>query len=334
MVASCYVDPTACNRYANDEKEFIFCVKGRPFGCLVSPHLPTPTSSLIDYNLVRDLGIKMTDLQYTKFFFAGNKLRILGKVAITVQTIHDGLASGNFPFKANVILDLKSCLEIDTVAGVKLTKRLSGSADDRELDCTSSDAPSTSSRSPSGTPASSPSRSLPPSPSPTPTTPPRCTSPSPPTASRSVPSSPPGFPKQPQHNVSIKTARRPEIKVSLIPFQNAKPLSANRHALTETFHNADLMPTSNMELRALHEADPGGKLQLSNGGTLSFITMGGLTYVRGHGRNNKCSSICQDVPPDQIPHNCGYHRQWLIPFNFQPCGDSCEGAFCRCIDEY
>ena len=94
------------------------------------------------------------------------------------------------------------------------------------------------------------------------------------------------------------------------------------------------MPTSNMELRALHEADPSGKVQLGNGGALSFITMGGLTYVRGHGRNNRCSPYCQDVPPDLIPHNCGYHRQWLIPFNFQPCGDSCEGAFCVCIDEY
>ena len=94
------------------------------------------------------------------------------------------------------------------------------------------------------------------------------------------------------------------------------------------------MPTSNMELRALHEADPGGKVQLGNSGALSFVTMGGLTYVRGHGRNNKCSPYCQDVRTDQIPHNCGYHRQWLIPYNFQPCGDSCEGAFCRCIDNY
>ena len=97
---------TLCNRYPKQDKEYIFCVKGRPFGCLVSPHLPTPTSSLIDYNLVKDLGLKMSDLQYSKFFFAGNKMRILGKVTMTVQTIHDGLASGNFPFKANVVLDL------------------------------------------------------------------------------------------------------------------------------------------------------------------------------------------------------------------------------------
>ena len=79
MVASSNVDPTTCNSYANDESEFIFCVKDRPFGSLVSPHLPTQSSTLIDYNIVKDLGIKMTDLQYTEFAFAGNKLRILSK---------------------------------------------------------------------------------------------------------------------------------------------------------------------------------------------------------------------------------------------------------------
>ena len=53
-------------------------------------------------------------------------MRILGKVTMTVQTIHEGLASGNIPFKANVVLDLYKCLEIDAVAGVKLRKRQSG----------------------------------------------------------------------------------------------------------------------------------------------------------------------------------------------------------------
>ena len=42
-------EPTTFYQYANDEKEYVFCVKGRPFACLTSPHLPTPTASLIDY---------------------------------------------------------------------------------------------------------------------------------------------------------------------------------------------------------------------------------------------------------------------------------------------
>ena len=85
-------EPTLVYEYANQEREYVFVVKGRPFPCLVSPHLPTPTSSLVDYDLVRDLGLKMTDLQCQKFSFAGHKLRILGKVSLTVQCINNGVS--------------------------------------------------------------------------------------------------------------------------------------------------------------------------------------------------------------------------------------------------
>ena len=112
-----YHEPTMTYQYGNDEKEYIFCVKGRPFPCLVSPHLPTPTSSLLDYTLVRDLGLKMTDLQCHKFSFAGYKMRILGKIAVTVQCIHDGVSSGCFHIKANVVLDLAKNLDTECVAG-------------------------------------------------------------------------------------------------------------------------------------------------------------------------------------------------------------------------
>ena len=48
--------PTLRYQYANEEEEYVFCVKGRPFGVLVSPSLPTPSSTLIDYNLIRRLS--------------------------------------------------------------------------------------------------------------------------------------------------------------------------------------------------------------------------------------------------------------------------------------
>ena len=34
------------------------------------------------------------------------------------------------------------------------------------------------------------------------------------------------------------------------------------------------------------------------------------------------------------PNNCGYHEQWRFPDNFAPCGDNCQGAFCRCLPKY
>ena len=120
-------DPTLSNKYPNQEVEYIFACKGRPFGCLTSPHIPTPTSTLMDYNLVKDLGLKMYDLQYQKFSYCGQKLRILGRVSITVQTIHDGLASGSFHLRANVILDLNKTVDCECVAGVKLSSRLENS---------------------------------------------------------------------------------------------------------------------------------------------------------------------------------------------------------------
>ena len=112
-------EPTLVYEYANQEREHVFVVKGRPFPCLVSPHLPTPTSSLIDYDLVRDLGLKMTDLQCQKFSFAGFKLRILGKVSLTVQCINDGVSFGTFHIKGNVILHLAKSLDTECVAGAK-----------------------------------------------------------------------------------------------------------------------------------------------------------------------------------------------------------------------
>ena len=98
---------TTSYSYANQETEYLFCVKGRPFPCLVSPHLPTPTSSLIDFDLVHKLGLKMTDLQCKKFSFAGHKLRILGKLSTNVQCIIDGTSVGRFNVKALVIKDLE-----------------------------------------------------------------------------------------------------------------------------------------------------------------------------------------------------------------------------------
>ena len=113
-------------QYGNDEKEFVFVCKGRPFPALVSPYLPTPTASLLDYNLVRDLGLKMTELQCQKFSFAGFKMRILGKVSVTVQCVHDGISSGAFHIKGNVVLDLAKNLDTECVAGMKMVAQLSG----------------------------------------------------------------------------------------------------------------------------------------------------------------------------------------------------------------
>lgn len=326
------IDPTLCNKYANQDQEFVFCTKGRPFGCLVSPHLPTPSSSLIDFNLIRDAGMKMSELQYTKLSFAGQKFRILGKISVTVQTIHDGLASGNYHLKASVVLDLMKHLDVECVAGKKMTEQLQKT----NLNCTSSSstpclgASDLSSDSATSTPRSSPRRSPPPcSRSPT-ATPPRAAAP--PASPR--PSSPPGFPVQPQYPKPKQPQNRPpEIRVSMLTNQvNPKVRSCNLHALEETFYNADIMPDVNKELRALHEADPDGRVSVGDDQIMTFVTTGGLRYEMGHGRNRCHPARCQESA--HPANNCGYHKQWLIPYGFTICGEYCKGAFCMCINDY
>ena len=324
-------DPTLCNRYPNQEMEYIFACKGRPFGCLMSPHIPTPSSTLMDYKLVKDLGLKMYDLQYQKFSYCGQKLRLLGKVSISVQTIHDGLASGSFHLRANVILDLNKTVDCECVAGVKLSSRLGQASASECSDDDSSPSTPTSSRSSSPVSSKSPStlKSSKSSPKATPSASAR------PSA---TPSSPPGFPPQPQYQYpNIFKPKRPEISVSLVNVPNhpnASVLTANIYALSNTFHDADLQHSSNQEVRVLLQADPGGRVEPGADNVTKFRTSGGLVYDFRHGRNRCAPDLCMLVTQDEMPHNCGYHRQWYRPYNFTICGPSCPGSFCRCLEFY
>ena len=306
--------------YGNQEKEFIFCVKGRPFPCLISPYLPTPSASLVDYNLVRDLGLKMTDLQCQKFSFAGFKMRILGKVSISVQCIQDGVSSGAFHIKGNVVLDLNKNLDTECVAGSKMEAQLLGGGGSNV--------------------SASPARAAPSPAAQSPRTPPPCAprqSPSP----RS-PRSPPGFPPRPQYAASPGDSipdSRSEIPVLRVSSTGRamSPRTANVCALSTAFRDADVMTDFNKELYLIGEADSDGELVEEDDGNVLCNFTNGLVYQFGHGRD-KCTRInCSDRNENDVkekPSNCGYNQQWWLPAAFTPCGEECRGAFCRCLQEY
>lgn len=115
---------TLCYDNYEDQKEFVFAVKGRPFSMLSSQRLPVPTSSLIDFNLVSDLGLQMSDLQCAKFTYGGRKLRILGKITQTVQTITNGVISGTMHLKASVVEGLRDAIDSHSIAGKKMSELL------------------------------------------------------------------------------------------------------------------------------------------------------------------------------------------------------------------
>ena len=304
-------------KYGNDSQEYVFCVKGRPFPCLVSPHIPTPTASLVDYHLVRDLGLQMTNLQCQKFSFCGFKLRILGKISMTVQCIHDGVSSGTFHIKGNVVLDLAKHLDTECVAGFKMAAQLKGDT-----------APSTPARA-----APSPAPSVPAA---------ECPRTPPPRAPRSPPRSPPGFPPRPQYAASPGYSipqPRPTIPVSSVSSDGRElsPRTANVRALTAAFKDADLKPNIKLETSALKKADPDGDLVEDNNGKKNYNFTNRVVYQYGHGREKctrtKCYSLLQ-IALAKFPNNCGFNKQWRLPEKFSPCGDYCSGGFCSCLKRY
>ena len=345
------------------DNEYVLTCKGRPFAVLVSPSLQTPTSSLLDYDLVRSLGLKLTDLQCRKYSLGGSKYRILGRVTTAVQCVQNGKVGSTFHLKCDVVEGLYATLDTHCVASAGLQQHLGtqetiiigddGGGNHGNMSSsappppvrnaapsapTSSAAPpeppTSSAASPMATTSSAPSATAP-------CTPPRASA-APPAAARS-PRSPPGFPATPQHSASLPSTATEAGTETNIPVRRVmdglelSPFSANIRALGDTFQDADLERTENDQIQTLEEVDEDGYLDTDgHGGDYMYTFTNGLRYSVKHGRHG-CSRIkCPQSNLSQKPyfHNCGYHPQWHLPLGFTPCGDRCKGGFCFCLRQY
>ena len=298
------------------------CHKNRPFVVLVSPHLPTPTSSYLDHHLVMELGLKMTEIGCKKISFAGKKLRVLGKVSFTAQCVKDGNVFGTIHFKGNVVEDLRQHFDSHGIAGTKMSSLLQG--DTTTSSSCSSPSPSTSS---AGSPTS-PSR--------------RPTSPT----STPRPTSPPGFPTTPQYCSDDDVPEgsphhtSPYIPVMLRSndgYVTADPRSANIASLSAAFADIDLEDDYRKErTRMLAILDKGGDVEIDNTGNMLYFTSSGFSYTGGHGRD-KCSQadwLASARHRGYVPNNCGMHKQWALPPGFQFCSEICRGGYCSCMIRY
>ena len=147
---------TAFNAGEAGDKEFIVSCKGRPFSILTASQLPTPNVTYMDFSLVHELNLRMSDYQCRKLLFCGKKLRILGTISTSVQCIVNGAPGGNLQYKAHVVEDLKKMFDTHSIAGVKMSAKLLGSSptdnDSTEpTDETSSESPDTNMDSPKPT---------------------------------------------------------------------------------------------------------------------------------------------------------------------------------------
>ena len=236
----------------------------------------------------------------------------------------NGISSGAFHIKGNVVMDLAKNLDTECVAGVKMATQLSG-----DVTAPSPSAPASAAPSPApSVPATESLR----------TPPPRSSRQSP----GSSPRSPPGFPARPQYSVSPgDSIPGPQSSIPVLRISSdgraMSPRTANIRALSAAFRDVDLQTDFNKETYLLEEADSDGDLVEEDDGNMLCNFTNGLVYQYGHGREKCSRNKCFDwnnYDVKEKPNNCGYHERWRFPDNFAPCGDNCQGAFCRCLPKY
>ena len=303
---------TSYNQGLVGDREYIFALRGRPFAVATSPTLSTLDFNLIDWALVRELNLKMSDLQCTKFYFSGHKMRILGKISTTVQCIQDGRISGNFHIKAKVVEDLNKILDTHAVAGGKLKDQL---REPQQVDPTQqTQSKNKTKKERKHSISSNKDEELPHTPKIK--------------KERKFSTSPPP---------SVKSTPSHTSTTSLVSvWSPASPYTQNICQLEEMFgENTDLEKDCGVQQALLAEHDPNGltyygqEYQDEGGLLFEFTTTYGATFVPGHGREGCSAYACARAL--HKPNNCGYHEDWILPENFSGCGIWCRGGFCPCL---
>ena len=350
---------TASHHYPDSDSEFVFSYRGQPFAAAVASNYLAPTSRLIDFAMVRDFKMKMTDFKCQKFSFANQKLRIVGKISSFVQYVKDGTPLGQYKFSATVVRGLTQALDVDSIAGTKLVSQLTGQSGDAKPspepaantspkkceDAAKSVPAAVPGVQPVAAPAAPPGLAqVPPAASaapPAPSTPPRTPS----TSSARSPRSPPGLSATPRHETSSgpassapKTGTEATIPVRrVLDSLQMSPFTSNIRALSDAFNDADMTRDVDEQLKILEDVDSDGDVDFDeNEGSYSYKLSNGLRYTVGHGRHGCTRKMCPktNFNKKRIPSNCGYHSQWALPEGFQHCGDRCKAAFCPCLRQY
>ena len=117
-------DVTTAYSYGDAGEEYVFTYQDHPFAVLDSKILPTWEDSLIDYDFVRKVGLKLTDIQCMRVTFGGHILRIMGRVRATVQCVKNGRSLGEFKIDARAATDILRRFDTYMVAGRKMKRKL------------------------------------------------------------------------------------------------------------------------------------------------------------------------------------------------------------------
>ena len=147
------------------------------------------------------------------------------------------------------------------------------------------------------------------------------------------PRSPPGFPTPLCMRIQGPRNEQPLCLTVKEDFPDEHPSTANLTTLDNTFMGADKL--SHLQERLLlMKTFPDAKFDDIPDGEFRMETPEGLRYWSGHGEY-KCVGNCNQLyggGPRGVPNNCAWHKQWMFPDGFKPCGLKCIGAFCDCLE--
>ena len=115
---------TTTYSYGDAGEEYVFTCQGHPFAVLDSKILPNWDDSLIDYDFVRKVGLKLTSIQCMRVTFGGHTLRIMGRIRATVQCVQNGRSLGEFKIDAKAATDIVRRFDTYMIAGRKMKKKL------------------------------------------------------------------------------------------------------------------------------------------------------------------------------------------------------------------
>ena len=99
------------------ESRHIFVCRKYPFEMLKSPNFPASNETLIDEDFVHKVQLAQTNITCENYRYAGQNLRIVGKISTTVQAVANGVPVGNMQLKATVVRNLKSHFLTEALPG-------------------------------------------------------------------------------------------------------------------------------------------------------------------------------------------------------------------------
>ena len=108
--------------------DYTFVCRKIPFAVTCSTDLAPGAYNYIDLDLVNKMRIPLLNIKVTRMCLHGQDVRVVGAISQTVQCVSQGKIQGTVNLEAKVVRNLYDVFNVDCIASVKTSTRLTGRA--------------------------------------------------------------------------------------------------------------------------------------------------------------------------------------------------------------